>query len=125
MFNYFCIVFLTSKKILDAKNGRFRHQILLHIRHFSTFHFISLHFVAAKNGLQLRSDFFLTPMGRGLWDRKNMIQKYLSVYGSIFFCVGCSSVCLHRTVRPASCIRVVGQASHDRISCPVPCHGCK
>ena len=28
-------------------------------------------------------------------------------------------------VRPASCIRVVMQAPHDRRSCPVPCHGCK
>ena len=33
--------FLTSKKILDVKNGRFRRQISLHIRHFFSFDFIS------------------------------------------------------------------------------------
>ena len=42
-----------------------------------------------------------------------------------FFCVGCSSVLvrLHGTVRPASCIRMVVQAPHDRLkimSCAMP-----
>ena len=46
-------------------------------------------------------------------------------YGSVFFCVGCSCVCLHGTVQPASCIHVVVQsiAPHDGRSRPVPCHG--
>ena len=32
---------------MDVKNGRFRRQIPLHVRHFFTFDSISLHFVAA------------------------------------------------------------------------------
>ena len=37
-----------------------------------------------------------------------------------FLCVGCSSsVCLYGTVRPASCIRMVVHAPHDRRLCPV------
>ena len=38
------MVFLTPKKILDVKNGRFRSQISLHIRHFFTFDFF--HFIS-------------------------------------------------------------------------------
>ena len=40
-------IFDVEKK-LDVKNGRFRRQISLHVRHFFTFDLILLHLVAAK-----------------------------------------------------------------------------
>ena len=55
-----------------------------------------------------------------LWDQKNMLKNidadspYIWEFMAPFFCVGCSSVRLHGTVRPASCIRVVMQPPHDR-----------
>ena len=33
--------------------------------------------------------------------------------------------CLHRTLRPSSCIRVVVQVQNDRRPCGVPRHDCK
>ena len=50
---------------------------------------------------------------------------YVWEFQALFFCVECSWVCLHGTVRSISCIYVVAQAPRNRRSPPVPCHGCK
>ena len=69
---------------------------------------------------------FLMRMRKVLWDRRKHDPKLFfsdkdvpdvgEFYGSIFFCVGYPSVCLHGTMRPGSCIHVVVEAPHVRRS---------